>query len=87
MIQRFNVSITYKNGKTDVWEGGKVRKWGFNNTETMLYVGVGREMEDMKCTESFIWIARDEIKEFKVEQIQNFETKAERIAFIKANKN
>lgn len=87
MIQRFNVTVTYKDGRrakaSDAWLGEKVRGWGFNNQETMLYLNLGGENDEKTVRENVIWIPVEDIKEFQVEQVRTFETKKERLEFTK----
>lgn len=91
MKTRFNVKITYRPGKrtklVDVWEGEKVRGWGFNNQETMLYLNLGGESDEKTNREHIVWIPREDIQEFEVELVQQFETKKERLDFIKNKQN
>lgn len=90
MIEKFNVKVVYKDQSDEVpqvYEENGLIGYGFNNNQTMVYFTKKLKEEDIyKRNEKIFWLNINSIISMDVDYTIDFETKKEKLEYIRSLK-
>lgn len=82
MLNKYDVKIVYCDGSEEVFK--KCGDYGWNGAGNFFYYMSKKDIQDMQTVEKVNFVPVENIKTIIIDRLEIFETKKEKIEFIKA---